>query len=65
VRLSIDPKRCCGNLECVRIAPMLFAEDKVSGLGKVLREMPPPDLESAAREAADACPAAAVALSAE
>jgi ferredoxin len=61
MRISIDQARCCGNLECVRVAPALFSEDE-AGLGKVLMEFPPAELRPAAEEAAANCPAAAILL---
>ena len=64
MRLLIERTRCCGNLECVRLAPTLFAEDE-TGLGTVLVENPPVEFEALAREATEICPAAAISLIAD
>ena len=60
--VKLDRDRCCGNLECLRIAPDLFGEDE-EGMGFVLIADALTDQQAAdAREAADACPAQAITI---
>ncbi len=59
IRVRINRDRCCGNLQCVAIAPRVFAADE-EGLGVVLLKEPPPEEVSAVREAAACCPIVAV-----
>lgn len=61
MRIRIDKTVCCGNLECVRIAPALFREGE-DGFGVVRLDTLPPELETAALEASQSCPANAVVL---
>lgn len=64
MRIGIDKTVCCGNLECVRIAPALFREGE-DGFGAVTLDTPPPELEAAALEASQSCPANAVLLTSD
>jgi ferredoxin len=64
-RISIDPDLCMGTAFCSRIAPQLFRLDETELISFVLQEEVPPELEDAAREAANACPASAIEVSDE
>jgi ferredoxin len=59
-RISIDPNLCMGTAFCSRIAPLLFRLDETELISYVRREDVPPELEEAAREAVNACPASAI-----
>lgn len=60
-RVLIDREKCCGNLECVAIAPTLFSYDE-EGLA-VAEQSDVPDADmSAAQEAVAACPVQAIRL---
>ena len=59
MHVRIDRTKCCGNLECVAIAPEVFAADE-EGLGVVLKALPEPNDEPRARTAAQCCPAGAI-----
>jgi ferredoxin len=62
MRVRIDRDRCCGNLECVAIAPLVFRADE-KGLGTVLLDQPRDENQAAARTAAECCPAVAIEIS--
>jgi ferredoxin len=64
MRVRIDRTRCCGNLECMAIAPEVFAADD-DGLGVVLKPLPEPKDEASARTAAQCCPAGAIEIQEE
>lgn len=59
-RVSIDGERCMGTGFCARIAPQLFHLDETTLVSVVLLDPVPPELEDAAREAENACPAVAI-----
>ena len=61
MKIILDRAICCGNLECVRIAPALFAENRL-GLGEVILESSPSNYVDAVRLAAESCPAGAITL---
>jgi ferredoxin len=64
MRVRIDRDRCCGNLQCVAIAPRVFSADE-EGLGVVLIEEPQCEDRAAVREAAACCPIVAVEITEE
>jgi ferredoxin len=59
-RITVDHDACMGTAFCERIAPLLFRVDEATRLSSPLVAVVPPNHEDAAREAADACPAAAI-----
>jgi ferredoxin len=61
IRARVDPDRCQGHLRCLGVAPGVFAADE-SGHALVEVDPVPPDLEDAARIAADNCPEMAIIL---
>lgn len=60
-RVTIDRNKCCGNLECVLIAPAVFAYDD-DGLAVAKMDQASGDDLQSALEAADACPVQAISL---
>jgi ferredoxin len=59
VEVSIDPELCIGHLQCVFLAPEVFAEgDDARGCVRVATVAP--ELEDDAREAANNCPEQAI-----
>jgi ferredoxin len=61
MHVRIDRTKCCGNLECVAIAPHLFAADD-EGLGVVLKPRLRPQDESLVSTAVQCCPAGAISI---
>jgi ferredoxin len=62
MRIQVDEQRCCAGGQCVLAAPELFDQRDDDGIVVVLNENPAPDQYDAARDAAQICPAAAIAL---
>ncbi|MEV5431938.1 ferredoxin [Streptomyces sp. NPDC052701] len=61
--IAIDHERCIGAGQCVLIAPEVFDQDEHDGLAVLRAERPGPGQYPAVREAQDACPRGAIALS--
>jgi ferredoxin len=63
MRISIDHEACTGHGRCYALAPELFEADD-DGYGRVVDAfgIVPPELEEAARRAANNCPERAIAL---
>ncbi len=59
MRVRIDRDRCCGNLQCVLVAPEVFEADE-QGLGTVKNASPDAALHEQVRIAAASCPLAAI-----
>jgi ferredoxin len=62
VKVKVDQGRCCGAGQCVLIAPEVFDQRDDDGIVTLLEPDPAPDLQSATREAAAVCPAAAITI---
>lgn len=60
-RVAIDRDKCCGNLECVLIAPTVFAYDE-DGLAVAKIDRVSGDELQSALEAVEACPVQAISL---
>lgn len=60
--LRVDRERCIGAGMCVLAAAGVFAQDDADGRVVALTTTPTTDQETAVREAADMCPAGAIAL---
>jgi ferredoxin len=59
MRVKVDETVCIGSGQCEIFCPEVFEVDRVSRV-KITR--PQPDLESAVREAAEACPSQAISI---
>ena len=62
LRVHVDEQVCVGTGICEATAPDLF-EIGDDGVSHVLRDDVPPELEAAAREAAENCPTRALTIS--
>ena len=62
LRVHVDDQACVGTGMCEATAPELF-EIGDDGISHVLKEQVPPDLEAAARRAAEDCPTRALSVS--
>ncbi|MEU4216924.1 ferredoxin [Actinoplanes sp. NPDC026623] len=62
LRVELDEPRCVAAGQCAMIAPDLFDQRDEDGVSVVLDAEPAPGHHDAAREAASACPAAAIRL---
>ncbi|MEU6131023.1 ferredoxin [Saccharopolyspora sp. NPDC047091] len=65
MKVTIDEEKCCGAGTCVMVAPEVFDQRDEDGVVVLLDAAPPAELHDGAREAANMCPAAAIALSEE
>jgi ferredoxin len=63
VKVTLDAERCCGYGDCVLLAPEIF--EMGDAVAYVRQASVPDALVSAARSASDACPVAAISLSAD
>ncbi|GAB2838187.1 ferredoxin [Streptomyces daliensis] len=63
MRITVEADKCCGAGQCVLAAPEVFDQRDEDGTVVVLDEAPPEETHPAVREAAQLCPAAAIALS--
>ena len=61
MKVSVDLDVCVGHGRCYDLAPAIFDEDEHGHCVLKLAE-PPPDLEAAARHAADNCPEGAISI---
>ncbi|KLU11472.1 MULTISPECIES: ferredoxin [Kocuria] len=62
MRVSVDRTRCAGSGQCSALAPAVFDQQEDDGVVLLLDAEPPEALHSAVREAALACPVAAILL---
>ena len=58
-RIHVDEHKCIGAGQCVLRAPRIF-DQREDGIVILLDATPPPALHTAARQAADLCPAEAI-----
>ncbi|MFJ8276370.1 ferredoxin [Streptomyces griseoviridis] len=63
MRVSVESERCCAAGQCVLAAPDVFDQRDEDGVVVLLDDRPPADRHAAVVEAAQLCPAAAIALS--
>ncbi|MEV7436488.1 ferredoxin [Streptomyces griseoviridis] len=63
MRVSVESDRCCAAGRCVLAAPDVFDQRDEDGVVVLLDDRPPADRHAAVAEAAQLCPAAAIALS--
>ncbi|MDT0433627.1 MULTISPECIES: ferredoxin [Streptomyces] len=63
MRVSVETDKCCGAGQCVLVAPEVFDQRDEDGVVIVLDEAPPAEVHASVTEAAQLCPAAAIALS--
>ncbi|RBM16247.1 ferredoxin [Prauserella sp. PE36] len=62
MRVEVDEDRCCGAGSCVLVAPEVFDQREDDGVVVLLDAEPPGQVHGGVREAADICPAGAIAL---
>ncbi|MFC3996013.1 ferredoxin [Nocardiopsis sediminis] len=62
MKISVDEDKCCGAGQCVLLAPEVFDQRDDDGIVVLLDAQPDEGHHAAVREAADVCPAAAIAL---
>jgi ferredoxin len=59
MKVVVDRERCCGNLQCVAVAPDVFGAD-AEGFATVLMPNPLPEQHPLIRTAASCCPTSAI-----
>lgn len=62
MKITVDEEKCCAGGQCVLAAPELFDQRDEDGVVVLLEPNPAPELHEGAREAAQICPAAAIAV---
>ncbi|MBR8642135.1 ferredoxin [Streptomyces tuirus] len=60
MKITVDEPKCVAAGQCVLIAPEVFDQRDEDGMVVLLTEAPDADQHEAVREAALACPAAAI-----
>ncbi|MCZ4125221.1 ferredoxin [Streptomyces sp. H39-S7] len=62
MNIALAPERCVGAGQCVLSAPDVFDQDPEDGVVVLLHASPPSASHTAVYEAADLCPARAIAV---
>ncbi|WP_425826708.1 ferredoxin [Streptomyces fractus] len=62
MKITVDEPKCCGAGQCVLVAPEVFDQRDEDGIVLLLDATPPQEQHAAVREAAQVCPAAAIAV---
>ncbi|MFC7624893.1 ferredoxin [Microlunatus sp. GCM10028923] len=62
IKIIADRDVCVGSGNCAFTAPELFDQSEDDGTVLVIKDVPDPDQEEAAREAVSFCPSAALSL---
>ncbi len=62
MRVTVDQDRCVGSGQCVLAAERVFDQRDEDGIVVLLDEAPPAELDADVRQAAEICPALAIAL---
>lgn len=60
MKVDVDQEVCVGAGQCVLISPEVFDQSDDEGLVELLDPSPAPELHGRVRQAALACPAAAI-----
>jgi len=63
MKVRVDPDKCQGHTLCAMAAPELFTLSEFDGHSTAIADDVPPELESAARDAAATCPEQAIVIS--
>jgi ferredoxin len=63
MKVTVDESRCCGAGTCVLLAPEVFDQRDDDGIVVLLSATPGAELHGQVREAANMCPASAIAVS--
>ncbi|NLU68846.1 ferredoxin [Streptomyces sp. HNM0574] len=62
MKVTVDQDLCCGAGNCVMTAPEVFDQREEDGVVVLLAPEPAPEPRTRVREAAQMCPAGAIAL---
>lgn len=62
MKVTVDEEKCCAGGQCVLAAPEVFDQRDEDGIVLLLEPNPGPESYEGVREAAQICPAAAIAL---
>jgi ferredoxin len=62
MKIVVDEEKCCAGGQCVLAAPEVFDQRDEDGVVVLLNADPAPKLHEGVREAAQICPAAAIAI---
>lgn len=62
MKIVVDEEKCCSGGQCVLAAPEVFDQRDEDGVVVLLNAAPAPELHEGVREAAQICPAAAIAI---
>jgi ferredoxin len=63
MKIVVDEEKCCAGGQCVLAAPEVFDQRDEDGIVVLLNDNPAPRLHTGVREAAQICPAGAIAVS--
>ncbi|WP_329061619.1 ferredoxin [Amycolatopsis sp. NBC_01480] len=62
MKIVVDEEKCCAGGQCVLAAPEVFDQRDEDGVVVLLNANPVTELHEGVREAAQICPAAAIAV---
>jgi ferredoxin len=62
MKVTVDEDKCCGAGQCVLLAPEVFDQRDEDGIVLLLADEPAAEFHQRVREAADVCPAGAIAV---
>ncbi|MGW4848875.1 ferredoxin [Nocardia brasiliensis] len=65
MKITVDRDRCVGAGMCALLAPAVFDQDAADGRVWLLDAAPPPGQHTAALEAEQTCPSAAISVTVE
>ncbi|HEV7323602.1 MAG TPA: ferredoxin [Bosea sp. (in: a-proteobacteria)] len=62
MKIKVDREKCVSSGQCAAFAPEFFDQGDEDGVVVLLHDSPAPELRHKARQAADLCPARAIAV---